>query len=160
MAHEAKVTQRRVSTVARRALVWGLRVEGLSLQDIAKRLLRDKGITVAPMTIQNDIKAVFEKVKESTSALASDHRTLMLQRIELAIAALMPEVLNGTETAIHALVRLMERESKLIGADAPAKIDISHRIALMAREKGYNEDEAMRIAEQTYQEQKQLTQGS
>lgn len=148
--------RRRVGTVARRALVWDMRVRGMSLRAIAASLKETHDITVAPMTVQNDVQAVLENVKAGTQAVASEHRIVMLERIEQAIKAIFANVVKGELDAIHGMVRLMERESKLVGADAPAKIDIEHRIRAMAREHGFDEDEAIRASEATYHEQRKL----
>jgi hypothetical protein len=128
----------------------------MTLQDIALHLKEHQDITVTPMTISNDVSAVMDQVQDETRKLATHHRTIMLERIEHAIKAIFGEVIKGDVPAIHALVRLMEREAKLSGADAPAKIDIEWRIRMMAREQGFDEDEAVRTAETTYQEQRKL----
>lgn len=151
-----KATKKRVSTVRRRALVWDMRVKGMSLRAITLSLMETHDIKVAEMTIQNDVQAVLNSVQDKTRQIASEHRTIMLERIEQGLKAIFSKVIQGELDAIHAMVRLMERESKLVGADAPAKIDIEHRVRAMAQERGFNEDEAVRAAESAYHEQRKL----
>lgn len=156
MAQEPKATQTRVSATARRALVWDMRIKALSLRAIALSLKETHGIDVAPMTVQNDVQFVMNSMAAETRQLATEHRTVMLERIEQAMKAIIDRVVKGELDSIHVMVRLMERESKLVGADAPAKIDIEHRVRAMARERGFDEDESVRAAEITYQEQRKL----
>ena len=156
MAKNGKATKGRVSATARRVLVWDMRVKAMSVRAIAASLKETHDITVAPMTVQNDIQFVMDGVQAETRQLATEHRTIMLERIEQGIKAIIDKVVKGEIDAIHAMVRLMERESRLVGADAPAKIDIEHRVRAMARERGYDEDEAVRAAEITYQEERKL----
>ncbi len=156
MASKNKATKNRVSATARRVLVWDMRVKGLSVRAIALSLKETHNIQIAPMTVQNDIQFVMNGVQAETRQLATEHRTIMLERIEQGIKAIIDKVVKGEMDAIHAMVRLMERESKLVGADAPAKIDIEHRVRAMAKERGFDEDESVRAAEQTYTEQRKL----
>lgn len=146
----------RVGKVKRRKLVWEMRVKGMSYTAIALSLKETHDINVTPLTVGNDVRAVTGQLQGETTQLAKQHRTIQLERVETAIKAIFDRVISGDLDAIHALVRLMEREAKLVGADAPAKIDIEHRIRTMARDHGFDEDEAVRIGEQTYQEQKKL----
>ncbi len=146
----------RMSTAARRALVWPMKVSGMGYGEIADSLKKDHGINVIPATIANDCNTVLAEVQQETRKLASGHRTMMLERIETGLRAIFDKVIKGELDAIHAMVRLMEREAKLTGADMPAKIDIEHRIRTAARERGLDEDEAVRGSETVYQEQRKL----
>ncbi len=150
------MTKTRMSTAARRALVWPMRVKGLSYGAIALSLKKTHSINVIPATIANDCNTVLKEVQLETRKLASNHRTMMLERIETGLHAIFDKVVAGELDAIHAMVRLMEREAKLTGADMPAKIDIEHRIRTGARERGLDEDEAVRASEVVYQEQRKL----
>lgn len=128
----------------------------MSYSAIALVLKEQHDVKIAIPTIGNDIRAITAEVQEETRQLATQHRTVMLERIEIAVKAIFDKVIKGEIDAIHTLVRLMEREARLVGADAPAKIDIEHRIRAMAREHGFDEDEAIRETENVYQEQKKL----
>ena len=157
----------RFTTAARRKQVFELKISGLSHQEICdtlnearKKKAKDEGKdapkNIEVLTISHDMRAIMDGLKQETRQLSSDTRNIQLNRLEVAINAIWEGVGKGELDAIHALVRLLERQAKLVGADAPAKIDIEHRIRTMAKEHGFDEDEAVREAEHVYQENKRL----
>jgi len=152
----------RFSTAARRKRVWELRVEGLTTTQIVEKLAEEKpdAKPVSLSTVGNDLTIILSQTKSMTRQLSFDTRSLHMSRLEQAINAIFEDVMKGDLGAGHLFVRLLERQAKLVGADAPAKIDIEHRIRAMARDKGYDEDEALREAEMVYEEERRLTVGS
>ena len=65
----------------------------------------------------------------------------------MAISALWPNVLAGKYGAIERLMQVLERRAKLLGLDAPVKVDIEHRIRAIAAEAGLDPEEAVREAQ-------------
>ena len=57
--------------------------------------------------------------------LADDYRGLHLARLERTLRAIWPRVLNGDLLAIDRALRILEREARLLGLDAPTQIALS-----------------------------------
>lgn len=90
-------------------------------------------------------------------------RRMMLEQIDAMIAAITvpatgrdidgkpaPVVLD----AIDRMVKLMDRKAKLLGLDAPQKVDLNHRIAVLSEESGYDLQELQGILKDVLSEYK------
>lgn len=93
---------------------------GYTYDQIAKALQFKAG-TTARTYVQ---KAMQRAVQEGTDEL----REIEAHRLDTAQAAIWQNVINGDVTAVNALIRIMERRSKLLGLDAPvrAEVDVTH----------------------------------
>lgn len=83
-------------------------------------------------------------------------KRMQLERTEALMAAIWPSAtrqptpefpnqgpdLEATRTAL----RILERQSKLLGLDSPPKVDIEERVRLIARKNGIDEDEMVSYA--------------
>lgn len=125
----------------RRARAWDLYKAGWSHSQIAPE------IGVSRVMIGKYIRKVLDTLADSSLKTAERYRTVQLVRIQAAMKAIWVKVGQGRIDAIHTMLRLMEREAKLLGLDAPAKVDIEHRIREMAHEEGLDPDAAVREAQ-------------
>lgn len=113
----------------RRSRAWELRLKGKTVRQIATELQVSVG------TAHGDIAAVLERTKEENDDRAETHRTISLARLEKALgvveqaldAQVFDELGNAdNELRLKALDRMLkieERRSKLLGLDAPTKVE-------------------------------------
>ncbi len=74
-------------------------------------------------------------------------RQLHLERLDALMKANWPKALDGKADNAVIVLRCMERASKLLGLDAPQKVDITHRLRLMAEAEGLDYDELLAEAQ-------------
>lgn len=113
----------------RRSKAWDLRVKGKSYRAIAEAL------EVSVRTAFNDIAAVLERTRAENNETAESHKALSLSRLDRALlvveGALDAQVFDAdgnadNELKLKALDRMLkieERRAKLLGLDAPTKVD-------------------------------------
>ena len=135
------------------AMAWDMYKGGQSIHNIAAKL-QEK-----PSIIGKYLAGALRDLRRVSLQLASEHRQVQLERIQAAIGFIWPSVERGNIDAVNTLLRLLERESKLLGLDAPQKIDLTGRILAIARLEGVDPQEAMRIAESVYKETALLPSG-
>src|SRR3990170_1545453 len=128
------------------AAAWEMYKSGSSIHNIATKLQQK------PRTVARYIAGALRDLRVISLQAASEYRQVHLERIQAAIGAIWPKVLRGQIDAINTLIRLLERESKLLGLDAPQKVDLTGRIMAFARLEGITPEEAMAIAERVYKE--------
>jgi|SRR6478735_3776035 len=124
----------------RRSKAWLLRVKGKTVRQIATEL----GVSVG--TAHSDLAAVMERTKEENDDRAETHRALSLARLDRALDTIeeallaqapLPEGDGAADgeslrpdhelrlKAIDRLMKIEERRAKLLGLDAPTKVDAS-----------------------------------
>jgi hypothetical protein len=108
----------------RRVRALSLRKSGASYRTIASQL----GIDVA--TAWCDVQAELGALRDQATALAEDVRELELRRLDDWTLAMTPEARKGNVKAVFALVKIQERRARLLGLDAPTKVDHSGQIDL------------------------------
>lgn len=119
----------------RRSKAFDLRVDGKTYRQIAAAL----GVDVR--TAYTDVQAVMERTKKETNETAEHWRQISLARLEKALSTVkdaFKAVLIDPQTgmpiddtqnhdlrlkAIDRLIKLEERKAKLLGMDAPAKVE-------------------------------------
>jgi hypothetical protein len=126
--------------------IYDLRVRGMSYEKIAQLVNRDR-YAVARL-YQEEIKRVSAAEIRDTDAL----RRLEIERLDAMQAQIWSRVMQGELEAAAVTLKILERRSKLLGLDAPTKIDMEHRIRVVARELGYDEEEAVQTALQVYKQ--------
>jgi hypothetical protein len=70
-------------------------------------------------------KAVNSALKKTVQEPADELRTLEVERLDAAAAAIYPSVKQGQYGAIDRWIKIMERRAKLLGLDAPTKTDVT-----------------------------------
>lgn len=99
--------------------VFALMVVGKSERQIAVEM------GVSPSGAHAMCRAIIDIYTERRGELADKYRSMELQRLEHATAALAPKVKKGNLLAIDRWVRLSESRRKLLGVDAPTKQAVS-----------------------------------
>lgn len=110
----ARPSRIKVETIEREAEVLKLRRGGLTFDLIAKKL--------GYKHPSGAHKAYVNACKRLIRADVEDIRSTELDRLDMAQTAIWPKVLRGEIPAIMALMKVMDRRAKLLGLDAPTKI--------------------------------------
>ena len=98
------------------------------------------------------VRRVVESLDSQSQAEAKVYRALQLARLEEALKAIWPQAMAGDLGAVDRVVKILEREAKLMCLDAPAKIDVTARVRQMAIENGLDPDEAVETARRIIKE--------
>lgn len=106
-----------VKTVEKKIKALELRKAGANYQSIADAL-GYKGPSGAFKAVQSGLRAVLKEPAEEL-------RTLELERLDGILMAIYPLARGGDNAAIDRCLKIMERRSRLLGLDAPAKHTIS-----------------------------------
>ena len=146
MSKKAELTRKDLVLFERRVVFWEQYKEGKSFRQIAQEH------DVSSSTVSSDIRAFVRELKDEGLRHVEEYRIVHQERIAVAINAIWHRVLEGKTDAINTLIRLLERESRLLGLDAPTKVDITAKIRALAVGEGIHEDEAYEIAEGVYKE--------
>lgn len=120
--------------------------KGLSYRRIAEKY------GVSHQQVANAIRAYLKDLRIIGLQSVIEYRQVQIERIQTAYNALWPNILRGKVDAINTMIRLMEREAKLLGLDAPTKVDITARVRQAAEEEGISPEEAVEIAEGIYRD--------
>ena len=129
------------TVVVRKHYAWQLKQAGYEYSQIA---LANR---CSESTARSDVAWVADDLNERGMKEAARYRRLMIARFEKFVNALWPAALNGEVEAIREIRALSERHAKLMGLDAPTKIDVTERVRRMAVEQGLDPDEAVKTAD-------------
>jgi DNA-binding CsgD family transcriptional regulator len=141
-AHQAE----RLNAAERRVQAFELAKAGASYRAIGKRL----GVSHAQA--QRDVVSVLEELNTRSRAHAVDYRRLHLARLEDLLLAVWPAARQGDLASQAQALRILERESRLLGLDAPARVDVEQRIRVIAAELGLDPDAAVAEAARVLRE--------
>lgn len=95
------------------------RLRGHTMSKIAK----DHGVSAR--TVATHLNKTYARIREAQNELGEKLQTRQFLRLEKCVAALMPKVEDGDTDAIKVLIKVLEREAKLMGLDASAGDDIT-----------------------------------
>lgn|SRR3990167_663424 len=147
--HPEKVHRAKVAAIAyaeQQRLIWFEYKRGKSIDQVAQKLnLRTKDVSQA-------LRDYLAELRREGLQSVAEYRHVQLERINAAIDAVWPRVLGGNVDAINTMIRLLEREARLLGLDAPTKVDITTKILALAEIEGISADEALEIADAQYKE--------
>ena len=75
---------------------------------------------------ESGARAAFKRAMERMrdDALNAEMRELHRQRLEVALTAIWPNVVKGDFEAIKIMLKILERDAKLYGIDAPVKTEL------------------------------------
>lgn len=75
---------------------------------------------------ESGARAAFKRAMERMrdDAINSEMRELHKQRLEVALQAIWPQVIQGDFEAIKVMLKILERDAKLHGIDAPVKTEV------------------------------------
>lgn len=119
----------------RRRRVWDLRMKGMSIQKIADQ----EGMTY--WQIHQDLEAAARLV-DVTKYLEHELH-LDLQRLDQLFAAWFPSALALDADSAKIVMTIMDRRAKLLGLDAPKRIDIDMLIRTWAEKEGLDPDDVV-----------------
>ncbi len=129
----------------RRLHAFELRKAGASYRAIGQAL------GISHVQARRDVEWVLADLNRQTRSVAENYRRLQLERLNDMLLALWPAVRQGDPTAIHRALAVMEREAKLLGLDAPAKVEwqlqLRREAESIAGELGLDVEEVMAEAE-------------
>jgi hypothetical protein len=93
------------------------RQTGATFDAIAKKLgyADESGARLA-------FKRAMERMRDD--ALNNEMRELHRQRLEVALTAIWPAIVKGDFEAIKVMLKILERDAKLYGIDAPVKTEV------------------------------------
>ncbi|MFN8124707.1 MAG: helix-turn-helix domain-containing protein [Thermoleophilia bacterium] len=111
MGREKPTSARRLTKRDHQARALELKAGGMSTPDIAHTLGVHRG------TVWTWIREGLAETVAAVHENAGTYRAIQHERIEAAIGAVMPEVLQGNLGAVDRLVKLLARESSLMGLD-------------------------------------------
>lgn len=135
MSNNGKGSKQRITLRALKA--YDLRITGMSYRNIGSEL------NVSHQTAFTDVLAVMEEIREETRKEARHYRDLDLKRLDELQGAAWPKAIEGNQQAILNVMRIMERRAKLLGIDAPIKVDIEGQIRAFALKQGIDPDRAV-----------------
>lgn len=96
-----------------------LRLEGKTFRQIAE----ETGLS--PHMACKIVKAEFEADARHRAENIDDYKTIQRMRLERMYSAMLPQLDMGNSRAIEVALKLMEREAKLMGLDAPEKSQVA-----------------------------------
>jgi hypothetical protein len=118
-----------------------LRIQGMPYHQIAEELDAEEWQVAEWVTRQlQGLRG--EEVRNADVA-----RQLHLERLDALMQANWMKAMDGNADSSTIVLRCMERSSKLLGLDAPQKVDITHRLRLMAEQEGLDYDELLAEAQ-------------
>ena len=74
--------------------------------------------------VSNIIKSALKSLSKEMKGQAEEIRSLELTRLDELQTAIWSDCMDGKLTAIDRVLKIMERRSKLVGLDAPERVDI------------------------------------
>lgn len=80
---------------------------------------------VSPTTVHADLKAILGECQKQFAMEVDDYRTLQQTRLESLWQAIYTKALKGQSTAINTALNVHDRLTKLIGLDAPTKLEVT-----------------------------------
>lgn len=118
-----------IETAERRAFVLKLRKTGATYERIAQAAMREFGLERLPRGWDrryafNDVKRVLQKLNRECRQSVTEIKRLELERIDVAVVAIWPEVKDGNLGAIDRFLKTSARRAALCGLDAPTKMSI------------------------------------
>lgn len=112
---------KRLTKEQRKVEALNLRAQGYDYRLIAEQL----GVSVN--TAYHDVHEALRYLSQYERVLAEDVRGLHLTRLDLLLAGLSDRAFTGDTFAVDSYLRVMERQSRLLGLDAPTQLDVNVR---------------------------------
>lgn len=120
---EGKASARKVAANEKQRQALELRKAGATYEEIAR--------TVGYSGPQGAHKAVMSALQKTLQEPADELRTLELDRLDKMQMSLWKAAIGGNQGAIDRVLKIMERRAKLLGIEAPQKIEVEQDIAIV-----------------------------
>ena len=80
--------------------------------------------------VSSIIKSALKKLSKDMKGAAEEIRSLELSRLDEMQSAIWNDCMDGKLTAIDRVLKIMERRSKLVGLDAPERLNVKTDIKI------------------------------
>jgi hypothetical protein len=136
---ESTTSARRLAAVERQRLALGMRRGGASYDDIARKL--------GYAGPNGAHKAVLSAIRKTLAEPADDVRLLELDRLDRLQLAYWTRATGDRDrppdlAAAHYVLKLMDRRARLLGLDAPIKIDVRALVREITTRHDLSDDES------------------
>jgi len=121
-SREPKSSVRRVRATVKQLKAMELRIAGHTLEEIAQKLRYKDASSAYRAIMAGMIKTIQEP--------ADELRKVHIARCEKMISGKWDDATTGDDDAIQSVLRIMKREAKLLGLDAPEKREHSGTIGV------------------------------
>jgi transposase-like protein len=132
---------RALAAAERRALIFEYVKAGSSYRDIAH------AFGVSHTQIWRDVRRVLDDLQQTTVQDATSYRLLELTRLDQLLQGLWPEAILGNVPAVLAALRISERRARLLGLDAPTRVDIEPALRRLAAAEGLDIEQVLAEAQ-------------
>lgn len=117
-----------LKTAERRQFVIQARRAGMTLQQVASTAESRFGKERLPKGwddayVAKDLSRELKKLRKGNQEDVEDLRALELDRLDALLRGLWPKASKGEERAVQKVLNVLERRAKLLGLDAPEKLD-------------------------------------
>ncbi len=112
----SKTATKRQQAAERKQQIIQLRRDGHLLTEIGEK------VGVSPQYCHRVIVNYLDKMNEEMRADAAQLQMLEHERLERMLKAVWPDAMAGKLSAIDRVIKILEREAKLLGLDAPTKV--------------------------------------
>jgi hypothetical protein len=117
MSNSSENSKLSVEMLEKERQVLKFRQGGLTFDQIAQRLGYSH-----PSGAHTAFRRAMERIADESQA--SEGRALHRVRLETALSAIWDKVLKGDLQAINTMLKILERDAKLYGLDAPVKSEV------------------------------------
>jgi hypothetical protein len=141
---ESKTSERRLEAKQRQVIALEMRKAGASFPEIAREL-GYRGPSGA-------FNAVNNAIRDWVAPAAEEVFELEAQRLDRLMLSYWQKALDGEHKSAELVLKIMDRRAKLLGLDAPQRIDVTTMVKQWARANDYPEDAALAMAEEIIKE--------
>lgn len=114
---QQKTSPRKISAAEKRKQALELRKAGFTFQQIGDQLGVTRGMAF------RYVKDTLDEINEKQIEEAKQIRTLEVERLDRLWVVSYQQAKNGNLGAVDRCIKIMERRSKLLGLDAPQKVE-------------------------------------
>jgi hypothetical protein len=119
----------RALTAQRREKAWQLKLAGATLDEIATALQYASAAAVS-----KDLARSLQSALNMEAKVANEYRALKYARLERLLRGHWAAAIKGDSKAAMVVLAVIDREVKLLGLDAPVKVEATVQDAETARE--------------------------
>lgn len=112
-----------------------LRIAGWSYDAIATEL------NTSAQNVRNWISSELDRLHAMEISALDALRRLQLERVDAMLVGLWDKATAGDVKAVDAVLKLLERQAKLLGMDAPERVDVEHYMRQVADDVGLSEED-------------------
>lgn len=115
---DQKLSKARAAAMQRDQQALTLRQQGLAYPAIARAM----GCSLS--TAYSAVLRGLQRLETDLQERAADVRRMELQRLDVALAAIMPQVEAGEDRAVATMLRIMDRRARYLGLDEPERTEV------------------------------------